>query len=163
MKGSVRDSPLAMVVESVHALVAVATMATAFVHMKLAEEAESLVRRRPRCSFALKNVQTGSSQPVPVSQATTVLQSSKLLLYGPYIKGAKAGTERALGADPQDVVGLTVKPHYAQLLYIQGQQQEQSRQMPYLVEAADVGVDRVFPGCQHPGYDRGRGQQPVHD
>lgn len=39
------DSPLAMVVESVDALVTVATVATAFVHMKLAEETESLVRR----------------------------------------------------------------------------------------------------------------------
>lgn len=35
--------------------------------------------------------------------------------------------------------------------------------LQYLVEAPDVGVDRVFPTCQHPGYDRGRGQHPVHD
>lgn len=48
------DSPLAMVVESIDALVAIATMTTAFVHMKLAEEAESLVGRRPRCSFPLR-------------------------------------------------------------------------------------------------------------
>ena len=46
-------SPFAMVVESVDALVAVATVTAAFVYMKLAEEAESLIGRRSCCSFAL--------------------------------------------------------------------------------------------------------------
>lgn len=47
------DSPFAMVVESVDAFVAIATVTTPFIDVKLAKETKCLVRRRPSRSLAL--------------------------------------------------------------------------------------------------------------
>lgn len=47
-------SPFAVMIESVHAFVAVAAMATPFVDVQLAEEAKSLIRCGARRSLTLK-------------------------------------------------------------------------------------------------------------
>lgn len=54
MKSLWNTSPLAMVVESIDAFVAVTAMSTPLVHVQLAQKTECFVLRRPRHSIALK-------------------------------------------------------------------------------------------------------------
>lgn len=65
------DSPFTMMVELVDALIAITTMSTTLVDMKLAEKTEGLVLRRSRRAFTLKK-----SVRIPAHEDTTRAKST---------------------------------------------------------------------------------------